>query len=161
MEYVVIALGILAFGAYVIHLIAKPRESANKTEREETNIPPEIIYTPAKTTHNETNTGNSSTNLDRSTQIAEIPENVQFDNKGLPYKIDKKYEPGWGKQFNAFVTASGEYYHKSKCRCCKSRKHECIHVYTALKKGYKPCKICKPKPAIDDWYIEYLKSHSK
>lgn len=86
-------------------------------------------------------------------QLSALPKDVALDDKGLPYKINRKYLDGWGKQFNAFVTLNGEYYHKSKCRCCKGHTYKCIHVYNAIKAGYKPCQICKPKDKIDDWYL--------
>ena len=87
------------------------------------------------------------------TQIAtKLPRKVAIGTDGLPYKTDRKYKDGWGKQFNAFITPQGKYYHKSKCRYCNGHQHSCIHVYTAINKGYLPCPYCKPKDKIDDWY---------
>lgn len=130
----------------VAYQIAKPCTPHIETKTTDQNEKHSIFYSPL------------DPEPDEKINNVEIPENILFDKNGLPYKVDKKYRKGWGKQFNAFVTPHGEYYHKSKCRCCKTHNYQCIHVYTALSKGYKPCKICKPKPAIDDWYIDYLKS---
>ena len=42
-----------------------------------------------------------------------------------------------------YITKTGKCYHKAGCKCLKSSKIS-IKLKDALKRGYKPCKICKP-----------------
>lgn len=90
----------------------------------------------------------------------DLPYGVAIDEKGLPYKTDRVYMAGWGKQFNAFITPEGVCYHKRKCQCCYRHDYKCIHVYTAIKEGYRACEVCKPKGKIDDWYIDLVKKQN-
>lgn len=81
-----------------------------------------------------------------------LPPNVALDSDGLPYKTNRVY--GYGKQFNVFITHSGKYFHRSKCKYISSKQKILLHRYNALKK-YPPCPYCNPISYIDNWYLEY------
>ncbi len=84
-----------------------------------------------------------------------LPEGYAIDKDGLPYKKNRVY--GWGKEFNAFITANGNCYHKSKCPLIKGNKKILLHRYTAIK-HYTPCQVCKPKNYIDEWFLKSVSS---
>ena len=46
-----------------------------------------------------------------------------------------------------YVTKTGEKYHKDGCSSLRSSKIE-ISLGEAVKKGFEPCKVCKP-PVLD------------
>ena len=86
-------------------------------------------------------------------QQALIPEGTAIDENGLPYLVNRQY--GYGRLYNAFVTKSGNHYHRSRCPEILGRKKKCIHRYDAIK-SYQPCIRCKPLSHVDDWYLEYI-----
>jgi hypothetical protein len=86
-------------------------------------------------------------------QQALIPEGTAIDENGLPYLINRQY--GYGRLYNAFVTKSGNHYHRSRCPEILGHKKKCIHRYNAIK-SYQPCIRCKPLRHVDDWYLEYI-----
>lgn len=86
-------------------------------------------------------------------QQALIPEGTAIDENGLPYLVNRQY--GYGRLYNAFVTKSGNHYHRSRCPEILGRKKKCIHRYNAIK-SYQPCIRCKPLRHVDDWYLEYI-----
>lgn len=86
-------------------------------------------------------------------QQALIPEGTAIDENGLPYLINRQY--GYGRLYNAFVTKSGNHYHRSRCPEILGHKKKCIHRYDAIK-SYQPCLRCKPLRHVDDWYLEYI-----
>ncbi|MEE0896246.1 MAG: YHYH domain-containing protein [Acutalibacteraceae bacterium] len=86
-------------------------------------------------------------------QQALIPEGTAIDENGLPYLVNRQY--GYGRLYNAFVTKSGNHYHRSRCPEILGRKKKCIHRYDAIK-SYQPCIRCKPLCHVDDWYLEYI-----
>jgi hypothetical protein len=63
----------------------------------------------------------------------------------------------------AFVTKTGEKYHKSYCKYLKYSKKE-IKLDKAISLGYKACKVCKPiskKTKTDDSIIQTISSKPK
>lgn len=42
-----------------------------------------------------------------------------------------------------YVTPYGNHYHRGNCRMVENVSKE-LKLYDAIKRGYKPCKICKP-----------------
>lgn len=86
-------------------------------------------------------------------QQALIPEGTAIDENGLPHLVNRQY--GYGRLYNAFVTKSGNHYHRSRCPEILGHKKKCIHRYDAIK-SYQPCLRCKPLRHVDDWYLEYI-----
>ena len=83
------------------------------------------------------------------------PVGYAIDENGLPYKTNRVY--GWGKEYNAFVTEYGKYFHKSNCPTLKGKKKILMHRYNAMK-YYMPCSHCHPKDYIDSWYVQDAKN---
>ncbi len=88
-----------------------------------------------------------------------LPNGVDIDEKTLlPYKTNRVY--GYGKEFNAFVTPNGKYFHRSRCNYVKSHKKILMHRYEALKKNYLPCPYCKPVSKVNAWYDDFIKKNN-
>ena len=88
--------------------------------------------------------------------ISMIPKTVELDkNTLLPQSIKREY--GYGRRFNTFVVADGDFfYHRSTCSKTKGKQKQLVHRYIALQKEL-PCPECNPNAQIDEWYMEFLK----
>lgn len=76
--------------------------------------------------------------------LKNIPETGLNHKKAKSYKKDKKQKR---KQYKYFVAKkNGKIFHKVDCKFAKKIKHKVKFKSRkqAVKKGYKPCKICKP-----------------
>ena len=88
--------------------------------------------------------------IDRETGL---PYDIAIGDELLPY--EKNSQSGYGARFNVIVAKNGKFYHRSGCKCIKSRKVRIEHRYKAMRK-FLPCPQCRPLCAVDYWYEDYL-----
>ena len=82
-----------------------------------------------------------------------LPFNVAIGEDLLPY--EKGSQNGYGERFNVFVAKNSKFYHRSGCKCIKTRNAHIEHRYKAMSK-YQPCQQCRPLTIIDYWYEKHI-----
>lgn len=131
---VVIAVSLVAI-VYLFYKLSKKEAETNKT----------II-------HNHIDTNKSTV-----VTSCQIPDDVAFDSKNLPYRTTRsdKRKVNYGKDFNAYLVKGGTLYHKKSCDKLKDKTVIVKHIYECIAdKNKKPCSYCEPRAKIHEWYVE-------
>lgn len=88
-------------------------------------------------------------------ELANVPENIDFDENDLPISIDDSGLE-WGKEFTVYVTKYGQCYHRN--RSC-SGAYNPVHIFNEAKKiSAIGCRKCSSgeRFIIPEWYYKYL-----